>query len=1294
MKRYSVFSKVAQDWLISEGKFFLNLSGRLDVDGLYRDSESYLNYGVRLSGLLRISANDDVVNMDEISVDSVDGRDVDNVYVEDVNPDEIYVGKKFWYSADNFINAPGLIYKGNFPKLTVRNNDVIVSMMNFLSMGVGNVFVCLKSLSDNYVSFKDQISGSSDLRKALYSYFKNPLFLEDILEVNNIIRDIEGGVVNRDTVALFSRVLDLYVKRQNVFIKRRVELEKLINDRVPELATFENLKTELLNVSNENFEVYLEVYEDATKLLKSYGADSSLIQKVFSSGLSFFRKHLFESPKEFVGVFKYSNDINLISIPVNIEKLKVLPENLWAEFLDSDAERLSVQSIKLYSVLMPDIFEDCIKNSRFGAFDKIKLGNVTYSNLQQLYVVYKMSGKDALYNLRVLEDIVSKNPISFELHNDLKYLNPDFISSRFETVDEVKSRMIYDSFKKAYDSELKKMLGEKKYSSYISSHDFAFLDFVPYYLKINKDSDTRGVFGKAINLVNNIFPYVGEKILDHSFETLDNYDYTTKKDPELLSIPEIRHVEVFNLYNDNPLFKSLKFSDWLEFNDKVFHGEYGSDIEAAKRKINFIRSMKISGLILYMFGDDPKIYKDGDILGKVSSIVGNVKDSKSAEYYKNLILKDYIGSKDVLNNYTEGFDLNRYSPVELSLSKSMGEREKDNIVKIRKSISRSKNYAGISWGSPEYEKIYAMINKEWEARGRDPKLLTELFDASVFAKDNVVPLLCGYVNAATGITDFSGVGFFAKISQIETSLSNNLNALSQRYDQLFKSLKLVREQIINIGGFNVLFSEDPDVLVRVLRIRDEDIENFKEELSSKKMIKGAYFDSAIRVDYNLLKSKYIVYGLKLFFEEYPEAKESIKAGINIRYNEFNFDNNIKILGERLLNDSDNFIPEVYGVKLSFSNNIKLPENDYQQNLKNYEENISSAGKIAAIFNLDSYRILDKFSFKICQQKGLPTKGFKYIPDLALKAEIIHDLGNLLPSNIKNLKFDGLADYYIKYLGMDDKNLKYVAEAWNNEISLLDEDMNFFEKGLVKEFAKEQDPIKLSQLIKRSNAKELFESLQPKSTKFGLQFIDNFNAPESSEANSANYKILYRGCEDIYLRGLRVPMPSWSSFTSQNGDMTLKFLQREDPRGMMLGKITECCQEPTSWAASCAYDGHLNPLAAFAVFEIGNEIIYESYVWSDEEGNVCFDSIEASKRSYKLDSDKIILAKNLLLEFKESIDGQCTVGNNFFGFMKPAEALKNPTETHEEDDVKALLIKFSPNGENFYIGDSRNQYKVV
>ena len=68
--------------------------------------------------------------------------------------------------------------------------------------------------------------------------------------------------------------------------------------------------------------------------------------------------------------------------------------------------------------------------------------------------------------------------------------------------------------------------------------------------------------------------------------------------------------------------------------------------------------------------------------------------------------------------------------------------------------------------------------------------------------------------------------------------------------------KLVKEQVINIGGFNVLFSEDPDVLVGALRIREDKVQAFKDGLSGAKLIKGAYFDSVLRVDFNILKNTF------------------------------------------------------------------------------------------------------------------------------------------------------------------------------------------------------------------------------------------------------------------------------------------------------------------------------------------------------------------------------------------------------------------------------------------------------
>ena len=1301
MKRYSVFSKVAQDWLVGEGKFFLNLSDRLDVDGLYRASESYLNYGVRLSYLLRVSASEDVVNMDEISADSVDGRDVDNVYVEDVNPDRYLNIDEFYHG-----NSPvrhGLIYKGDQSKISTFNISDVSEMISLLSLGGGDVYLSLKSLGDSIGSFSNLNLGTS-IRKALFNYYRNPIFFENILEVNNLVRDINEGVVNRDTVALFSKALDIYKKRQGYYSKRLDSVEKLLDERVPELRDSREIKKNLLHVDKENFEVYIERYEKAIDVLKSNGADGDLIRKILESNYflgsgieSLLHGHyIIEYPKEVIALIRYGGR-NKGFLPDVLNKLSGIPEKFWPSLLESDTfENYDLSTLKLYTLLMPDIFEDVLNNEIDGSY-KFLLGEVYYRSLIDIYVVYKMAGKEALYSLDALEDVISKNPVSSEIYDSLIYLNPDLISSRFEDQDMVLSRIMFDSIKKAYDERLEEEMGPKLYSSYINNHNFGYLDFVPYYLKIKKDQ----AYGndRPFEIVNKYFPLVGNKIFDHDLKTLHNID-ESRSDTKLLDIPEIKYPEVLNIYKLDPIYSSLNFSDWLEFNNKVFPGEFGLDIVVARQKYNFVKSMKISGLVLLMFGDDPKYYKDGKILSKVNSVVGKVTDNKSLEFYKDLLSRDFIGNKYLLNNYKRGYDLNRFTPAELSfvvegydnrLKDQLSDNEIDKIVKIRKSISRSKNYAGVVWGSPEYEKIFAMISKEWEVRGRDPKLLTELFDAAVYDKNNPESLLCGYVNAAVGIDDFSKVkDQMSKISRIETSLRGHVTSLENRYSSLFKDLKIVKEQVINIGGFNVLFSEDPDVLIRVLRIRDTDVEEFKLKLIDHKSIRGAYFDSAIRVDYNLLKSKYIIYGLSLFFEKYPEAKEMIEAGENLPYNGFDKFNNVEeSLSHNLLNDSDNFIPEIYGMKFNFGNNIKFPKKDYHQNIENYEENISNAGKIVAIFNVDSYRILDKYSLKVCQQKGLQVRGFKNIPDLALKAEIIHDLGNLLPSKISSQKFDGLADYYFDYLGMDDKNLKFVAEAWNDEIVLLDEDMNFLEKGLVKEFSKEYDPIKLSKLIKRSNVKAVFNELKPKSTKFGLQFLDNFNISTSGNALSSDNKILFRGCEDIYLRGLNVPMPSWSNFTAKEGDMTLRFLPREDPRGLMLGKITECCQEPQSWAASCAYDGHLNPNAAFAVFEIDNEIIFQSYVWSDEEGNVCFDSIEGLKNN-RNNSQKNKLGKQLLLDFKDSIDGKCTVGSNVLGFFNKTEPLINPTETHKEDDVKALLIKFSPNKEKFYVADSRNQ----
>ena len=197
--------------------------------------------------------------------------------------------------------------------------------------------------------------------------------------------------------------------------------------------------------------------------------------------------------------------------------------------------------------------------------------------------------------------------------------------------------------------------------------------------------------------------------------------------------------------------------------------------------------------------------------------------------------------------------------------------------------------------------------------------------------------------------------------------------------------------------------------------------------------------------------------------------------------------------------------------------------------------------------------------------------------------------------------------------------------------------------------------------------------------------------------SSSEKVLYKGLEEVYIQGLSVPMPSWSSFSGTIDGMTLKFIPRKDARGMFLGNLTNCCQHPKAQAASCAYDGHLNPLACFAVFEVNNELIFQSYVWSDEEGNVCFDSIETANRNYYKQENLISAARLLMEKFSSSISGRCVVGNNRIELIDRLpfkDLLKNPTTTNNLDHVSNLLITYSINrNDRLYTADSSVQYLV-
>jgi len=77
---------------------------------------------------------------------------------------------------------------------------------------------------------------------------------------------------------------------------------------------------------------------------------------------------------------------------------------------------------------------------------------------------------------------------------------------------------------------------------------------------------------------------------------------------------------------------------------------------------------------------------------------------------------------------------------------------------------------------------------------------------------------------------------------------------------------------------------------------------------------------------------------------------------------------------------------------------------------------------------------------------------------------------------------------------------------------------------------------------------------------------------------------------------------------------MRKLGSDDPRGLVLGLLTNCCQHLSGAGKDCAYHGMESGYSAFFVIEKSGSIIAQSWVWRDQEA-ICFDSIEALDHNY-------------------------------------------------------------------------------
>jgi hypothetical protein len=76
-----------------------------------------------------------------------------------------------------------------------------------------------------------------------------------------------------------------------------------------------------------------------------------------------------------------------------------------------------------------------------------------------------------------------------------------------------------------------------------------------------------------------------------------------------------------------------------------------------------------------------------------------------------------------------------------------------------------------------------------------------------------------------------------------------------------------------------------------------------------------------------------------------------------------------------------------------------------------------------------------------------------------------------------------------------------------------------------------------------------------------------------------------------------------------GGYTFRKLDHDDPTGLFLGLLTDCCQHLHAAGAPCALHGWQKASGAFYVVEYKGRIIAQSWAWRGTKGELVFDSIE-------------------------------------------------------------------------------------
>jgi len=445
-----------------------------------------------------------------------------------------------------------------------------------------------------------------------------------------------------------------------------------------------------------------------------------------------------------------------------------------------------------------------------------------------------------------------------------------------------------------------------------------------------------------------------------------------------------------------------------------------------------------------------------------------------------------------------------------------------------------------------------------------------------------------------------GIDFFdalelAKLKQKEGSveekdLEKNWYYLKIKKPEIFDGIKQTEE---NLSDTAILYKNIIENYRRDMAYDDfieiRDI-YFQQDIPLYDFIESYYQYSESNLDYSFFIFLNEKYGLRA--EDLTEKMKVIDQNL-IEVEEYTGES-YKL--SRILNqgwgDSEKLINTLYRYSRSssfdknlfpilFNNPILIGMNSSQ--IKNILEEIQKKyGINKKYFDINSEDIKD--SIKAYSVFKNPNILSQYTP---------HDLAQNIPDNLPYYELKVIEPFLTKYVKHKNPKVKCVAYNWN----------------------KIPDNLKI-----KNDVEEMFNYL------IDSKIIDENKSLIAMECDLWNISgEKFEEVEQIFAKSLKTPMPKWSKIPLIKGEygFTGRFLPRNDPRGLFIGNYTDCCQKIGGAGEVVAIHSQTSPNAAIFVIEYQDNIIAQSWVFNDENGNIIFDNIEKDFSGLKFKFEDLI-----------------------------------------------------------------------